>query len=64
MKTLLLCPEKSSKKIPQKGLTVPKIVAQCRNYVFPYLITLRDPSIPLYITKITTLLHCRPILRH
>ena len=46
-------------KFFSKKLTVPKIVAQCRKHPNPYLNTLRDHSISLYITKNTTLVDCR-----
>ena len=36
-----------------------KIVAQCRKQPIPYLNTLRDHSISLYITKNNILIHCR-----
>ena len=40
---------------------MPEIVAQCRKYPIPYLNTLRDHSISLFITKNTVLLHYRNI---
>ena len=38
---------------------VPKTIAQYRKYPIPYLNTLRNHSISLYITKNTILIHCR-----
>ena len=46
-------------QVGQKFEQNPKIVAQCRKYPIPYLITLRDHSISLHITKNTILIHCR-----
>ena len=46
-------------KNKQKYLAVPKLVAQCQKNPIPYLNTLRDHSLSLYITKNTTLTHCR-----
>ena len=48
----------------QKNLAVTLTVAQCQKYTFPYLSTLRDHYISLYITKNTILIRFRPILIH
>ena len=42
-----------------KILTVRKIVAHCQKWAIPYLNTLRDNSIFLYINKNRILIHCR-----
>ena len=49
------------RKKNRKNLTVPKIVAEYQKYHIPYLNTLRDHSISLYITKTAILIHCRNI---
>ena len=47
----------------RKNFTVCKKVAQCQKYPIPYLNTLRDHSISLFVTKNTILLHCRNYLK-
>ena len=56
--------QKFGKKTIVKKLALPKLVAQFQKYHIPYLKTLPDLSISLYITKNTILIHCRSTLIH